>query len=91
MTNYQILNSTGLIFGLIGVIFIFVWGPPQPQLDEGINVGLAEDTPIDNSGKTVKEFNDEIRKTRKKYKIFSKMGLGLIFIGFGLQLWATFV
>jgi hypothetical protein len=73
------------------VIFIFVWGPPQPQLDEGIGLGLAEDTPIDDSGKTVKEFNDEIRKRRKKYKVLSKLGLGLIFIGFALQLWATFV
>lgn len=91
MTNYQIINSTGLVLGIAGVILIFIWGPPQPQLEEGINVGASEDTPIDDSGKTVKEFNEEIRIKRRKYNLFSRFGLGLIFWGFILQLWATFI
>ena len=91
MTNYQALNSTGLIFGIMGVVLIFIWGPPQPELEEGMGVGLAEDTPIDDSGKTVNEFNDQVRRRRKRHNIVSKLGLGLIFIGFVLQLWATFV
>jgi hypothetical protein len=91
MTNYQVLNSTGLIFGIMGVVLIFICGPPQPQLEEGMGVGLAEGTPIDDSGKTVKEFNDEVRVRRKRYNVVSRLGLGLIIIGFVLQLWATFV
>jgi len=89
LTDYQILNSIGLISGIIGVIFIFIWGPPQPQLEEGVGFGLEDNSAIDESGKTVKEFNEEIRRKRCRHSVFSKLGLFLIFIGFVLQLWAT--
>jgi hypothetical protein len=53
MNNGKILNTIGLVFGLVGVVIIFIWGPPQPQLEEGVGRGLENDTPIDENGKTV--------------------------------------
>jgi hypothetical protein len=35
------LNFLGLVLGMIGVIFIFVWGPPQPSFQD--YVALAVD------------------------------------------------
>jgi hypothetical protein len=83
------LNTIGLILGLIGVLLIFVWGPPQPNLEEGIGLGLEDGTPIDSTGKTVKEYNDEVLQKKIKHNIMSRLGLGLIFIGFLFQIWAT--
>lgn len=89
MTNSKVLNTIGLGFGLIGVIFIFIWGPPQPTLNEGIGLGLEDNTQIDGSGKTVKQYNEEIKKKRKRYNVLSRIGLKLVFIGFLFQLFAT--
>lgn len=89
--NAQILNSLGLILGLIGVLFIFIWGPPQPNLEEGIGMGLEDGTPIDSSGKTVKQHDEEIKAKRKKYNLMSRIGLTLVFIGFLFQLLANWI
>jgi len=89
MLCYKILNSLGLILGLIGVMFIFFWGPPQPNLEIGIGIGLEDNTPIDKSGKTVKEHNDETKTKRKFYNKMSRLGLAFIFIGFLIQLIST--
>ena len=89
MKAYKILNIIGLILGIIGVTLIFIWGPPQPQLEKGIGIGLEDNTPIDDSGKTVRQYNEEINNKRKCYKIMSKVGLFLVFLGFVFQLWAT--
>jgi hypothetical protein len=89
MNSGKILNTIGLVLGLVGVIMIFIWGPPQPQLDEGIGLGLEDNTPIDDSGKTVREFNEEVRIKRRRHNLMSRVGLGLIFFGFIFQLWGT--
>ncbi|HTO14790.1 MAG TPA: hypothetical protein VLZ83_03425 [Edaphocola sp.] len=91
MTDPKILNTIGLLLGLVGVIIIFIWGPPQPALEEGIGLGLEDNTPINENGKTVKQHNDEIRQKRKRHNILSRVGLGLIFLGFLFQLFATWV
>ncbi len=57
----KIVNTIGLTLGIVGVVFIFIWGPPQPQLELGISIGLEDATPIDNSGKTVAEYNKEVK------------------------------
>ena len=70
MNNSKSLNTIGLALGLIGVIIIFIWGPPQPILEEGIKLGLEDNTPIDDNGKTVKEHNEETTKkdiTKQKH------------------------
>lgn len=47
----KILNTVGLIIGIIGVIFIFIWGHPQPNLNAGFFINLENSTPIDTSAK----------------------------------------
>lgn len=85
----SILNTIGLILGIIGVGIIFRFGPPQPNLEEGVALGLRDNTPIDKSGKTVSQHNAEIRQRRLVHSNFSKLGLLLILVGFGFQLWAV--
>ena len=89
MNNGKLLNTIGLLLGLVGVILIFIWGPPQPQLEEGIGIGLEDNTPIDENGKTVKQFNGETKNRRRRHNLLSRVGLGLIFIRFIFQLWGT--
>jgi hypothetical protein len=87
----RILNTIGLVLGIIGVIIVFVWGPPQPQLDPGVSIGLEDNTPIDKTGKTVREYNQEVEVRRKEYSHMSQIGLVLVMVGFAFQLWATWV
>ena len=89
--NPRFLNTLGLVLGIIGVIIIFVWGPPQPQLDTGVSIGIEDATPIDKTGKTVGEYNQEIIRRRNIHIFMSQLGLVLIMIGFAFQLWATWV
>jgi hypothetical protein len=89
MIEFKVINSIGLILGTIGVLLIFIWGPPQPNLNKGIGLGLEDNTPIDSNGKTVKEHNNEIEIKRKKHYFLSRLGLASIFFGFLFQLWAT--
>lgn len=72
------LNIIGLLMGMIGVIIIFIYGPPQPSF---FPYDIITD---DNIHKEVLEMKD-------KYELFSKIGLGCIFIGFSLQLIAIVV
>jgi hypothetical protein len=87
----KIVNTIGLALGIVGVVFIFIWGPPQPQLEPGISIGLEDATPIDNSGKTVAEYNKEVQNRRRVHEVMSRLGLIFIMVGFGFQLWGTWL
>jgi hypothetical protein len=89
--NSRLLNTTGLVLGIIGVLFLFVWGPPQPSFETGVSVGLENATPLDSSGKTVADHNREVEAKRKFYTTMSRSGLCLIMVGFALQLWAVWL
>lgn len=86
--NQQILNSIGLLLGMVGVLIIFRFGPPQPNLESGVGLGLEDGSPL-SDGRTVAEHNRETEKLRALHSRMSKIGLGLIFIGFAFQLWGT--
>lgn len=86
--NTKILNSVGLILGMVGGIFIFIWGPPQPVLESGISIGIEESTIIPETDITVAEHNETIENKRKRHLVFSKIGLSLIIVGFGFQLFS---
>ena len=85
MTLSKWLNAIGLIFGMVGVVFIFRWGPPQPSFERGASFGLEDNTALPN-GKTVAQNNAEIAAREAHYKRMSQIGLGFIFLGFLLQL-----
>ena len=87
----QILNTIGLALGIIGVLIIFKWGPPQPDLGEGTNLLAEDDTPINSTGKTSGENDIETMEKRRKYKRRSRLGLFLIMVGFIIQLIAVWL
>ena len=87
----QIVNTIGLCFGIVGVAMIFFWGPPQPILDSGMGLGLEDETQIDDSGKTVAEYDKEISARRCRHWVVSGLGLGFVGFGFVLQLLATWM
>ncbi|WP_233874617.1 hypothetical protein [Paraburkholderia adhaesiva] len=80
-----ILNVVGLGANMVGVVVLFFFGFPQPTHDEGVGLGLQDATRLAN-GMTVAEHNASIRRRRVFYKICSTVGLGLLFVGFLLQL-----
>jgi hypothetical protein len=66
------LNAIGLIFGMVGVVFIFIWGPPQPSFRG--DVLLLESTDENALG-----------AKKARYKLMSRVGLAFIFMGFLFQ------
>jgi hypothetical protein len=88
MTCQQLLNSIGLVLNMIGVLVIFRYGPPQPTHEPGIGLGLEDNNRLED-GRTVAEHKRDVEKNKKLYSCMSKIGLGLVFIGFAVQLWAT--
>jgi len=89
--NSKTLTKIGLLLGMIGVILIFRWGPPQPSFVQGGSIQPEGDTIINNSGKTIDEYNQEIAKKESTFKFMSKVGLILIFVGFACQLTAIYI
>lgn len=81
----QTANALGLMLGIVGVVIIFFWGPPQPYLETGMALGLEDATTISSSGKTVAEHNREIEAIRHRYVLLSRLGLTLIGVGFVFQ------
>jgi hypothetical protein len=74
----------------MGVIVVFIWGPPQPELTTGVSIGLEDRTVIDlGTGRTVADHNKEVLGRKRLYSCMSRVGLILIMIGFGFQLWAV--
>ncbi len=86
----QIVNSFGLVLGIIGAGILFKWGFPQPSFEEGVDIGLEDGTVLEN-GLTVDENNQKVRKEKQQYINISKLGLALIIIGFAFQLLAVWL
>jgi hypothetical protein len=90
MTCAQALNSAGLGLGMIGVLIIFRYGPPQPSFEEGIKRVIEGGTLLPD-GRTAAEHDEDVRNLRSRHLKFSKLGLGLVFVGFAFQLFAIWV
>jgi hypothetical protein len=84
----QWLNTIGLALGMVCVVILFIWGPPQPDFDEGVAIGLELDTVL-KDGKTVVEKDADVRRLKRWHTVMSRIGLGLIGVGFFAQLIAT--
>jgi len=78
------LNVIGLIFGMIGVVIIFVWGPPQRSFQK-VTSSVGRN---DQAGK-IAEINAETAAKEVFYQHMSQVGLACVFIGFGCQLIAV--
>ncbi len=91
--NQKTLTVIGLILGMIGVVFIFIWGPPQPIFSQGSPLLVGDNNIVEYKGEemTVAE-RDNIREHKRiVHSVMSKIGLGLVFIGFACQLGAIFL
>jgi hypothetical protein len=82
------LNAIGLLLNILGVVLVFFFGFPQPTHEEGVGLGLGDDTPL-SEGKTVSQHNEEVRKKKALYLCISRVALGLLILGFAFQLSAT--
>jgi hypothetical protein len=60
-------------------------GFPQPSHEEGVSLGLTDATPL-ASGETVAQHNARVRRRKRAYISLSHVALGLMLIGFLLQL-----
>ena len=71
------LNTGGLVLGMIGVVLIFFWPPPMPSFE------TKEVLTADG------EINADAVARNKRHKWLSALGLIFIFVGFFMQLLAT--
>jgi hypothetical protein len=78
------LTSTGLVLGMAGVVIIFIWGPPQPDFQEGVALGATPATRLPD-GTTVAEQIEKTKTLKRRYTRMSRLGLALIFAGFAVQ------
>ena len=62
-TCAQILNTIGLSFGMVGVIIIFIFGPPQPNLEEGVRMVVEDGTRLQD-GRTASSLSDLAKNRR---------------------------
>ena len=75
----RVLNSLGLLLGIIGVLIIFKWGPPQPDFN-----------PFESLA-TERGPDPKVLAERELYRSRAATGLILVGIGFALQFVAVWV
>jgi hypothetical protein len=90
LTAQQCLNAIGLISGMVGVIVLFFWGPPQPSFEETVGVALDSGTVLTN-GTKVSELENANKRRKRRHRIMSSIGLGLVGLGFLFQFVALWV
>ena len=74
MEKAYAINCAGLIFDIVGVLGLFKYGLPE-DITGGGSVFVSEETDL-----------EEIRRTKDKYNLYSKISLSLIILGFLSQL-----
>lgn len=84
------LNTGGLLLGIVGVLVIFIWGPPQPDFDEYVGIAIQPATVL-RDGTRVSDIVDSAKRRKRKYQVVSRAGLGMVLVGFVVQLLAVWV
>ncbi|KFC68443.1 hypothetical protein FF80_01883 [Devosia sp. LC5] len=93
MSAAALLATIGLTLNMVGVIFAFVWGHPQPDHDTSVSIGVGE-LPSDytmSTGETYAAWVKRKRDRKRRFTALSRAGLGLMFAGFAFQLIAVFL
>src|SRR4029077_14283723 len=57
------LNTIGLAFGIVGVLIIFRWGPPQPNFDEAAYLSLV--------GPEAQHNVEDVKRLKRQYQMMS--------------------
>jgi len=76
-----LVTQVGLLVAMVGVVILFIWGPPQPGFQEGVS--------IEAEGYWVDELESKKAIKRRKYTWMSRVGLFLVGLGFLGQFVAT--
>jgi hypothetical protein len=84
------LNAIGLFLGMAGVVVIFVWGPPQPSFEESVGVALDSNTVLVD-GTKISDLEKANKRLKRRHRILSRIGLGLVGVGFLFQFVALWV
>lgn len=82
------LTLTGLIANMMGVAIAFVYGYPQPSHEASVGLVVSDATVFSN-GEKASEINEKTKRRESHFRLRSKLGLGLMFLGFALQLVAV--
>jgi hypothetical protein len=80
------LNEGGLVLAMIGGLILFFWRPLSPPLD----TKSLESTTQTPDGRTAVDFVRDTERLRLFLLLMARLGLGLIIIGFALQVVANF-
>lgn len=80
----QHLNALGLLLGMVGVLLLFFWGPPLPEMRGAVGIALQSTTVLAD-GRRVADIEEAEKRLRHRHEIFSRFGLGLLFFGFAAQ------
>ena len=85
--NTKAIATIGLILGMVGVLLLFIWGPPQPSFEQGVGLGLSDIDIVEFEGEriTVGEKNKIVKRRYTVHKVMSSIGLGFVFVGFSFQ------
>jgi hypothetical protein len=86
----QHLNALGLLLGMAGVLLIFFWGPPLPEIRNSVGIALKSASVVAD-GKRVADIEGGEKQLRHRHEIISRFGLGLVFFGFAAQFAALWV
>ena len=78
MTDPGIISSIGLALDIVGVILMFLYGLPAGIADEGEGAG--------HKWAPTGEEAERQKKRWKRYKFLARLGLGLLVVGFVLQI-----
>jgi len=76
METSTIINIIGLSFDIIGVVLLFFYEPPKPE----IGALLLQSAPS----------KEEREKSRSAKRKFSRIGLVCLIVGFSLQIISNF-
>lgn len=74
MNASNLINSTGLVFDIIGAVLIYRYGLPEPISRSGANHLILEQT------------NETEIAMAKRYDCFARCGILLLVVWFALQL-----
>ena len=78
------INTAGLVFDIIGVVLLFRYALPEEVSRKGIKNVLWW-----VSGADEERTDEEQKKKAERYDRRACLGLVLIVVGFGLQIWSN--
>lgn len=74
------IGSLGLLVDIVGAILLFLYGLPNH-----VSINKTRALPLEHAAKWLKE-TDQLNPLYVRYKRLSRLGIGLLIIGFAMQI-----